>query len=122
MSTQDTTRSPRIVINALTAKAPGSEMAINVVDEAGALLERACVNEDGSCELSQEALALADGVVVELGSVLVDANMFRELIEKGEPVDVKELLAATCRAASSSSPEEDDHGHTSGKPDYGWGR
>jgi hypothetical protein len=95
-----------------SAEAARAKMAISLIDEAGRLLNRAFVNGDGSCVLSEEALASADGIVVEPAGVLVDADQFRELIETEEPVSVKALLAggvkhATPRAHMSSTLEDD---------------
>jgi hypothetical protein len=85
-------------------------MAISLVDEAGGLLDRACVGDDGGCELSEEALASAHGVLFEPVNALIEADRFRELIETEEPIDVTKLLAAIGQPASSSCPKRDqDH-------------
>jgi hypothetical protein len=82
-------------------------MAISLIDKAGGLLDRAFVNQDGSCELSERALASADGIVVEPGSIFVDGNRFRQLVDTEGPVDVTALLAAGVKRASL-------RGHASG--------
>jgi hypothetical protein len=96
MSTQNTTRS-RII--GLSAEAAQAKMSISLIDEDGTLLEKAVVKGDGSCVLSEEALASADGVVVEPAGVLVEADRFRELIETETPVSVKALLASGVKHA-----------------------
>jgi hypothetical protein len=118
MPTQKTTPSQIIVLSGRAAGAPGSKMAtISLVDEAGRLLDRACINDDGSCELSKEALASAHGVLFEPVNVLIEADRFRQMIETERPVDVTELLAATGQHVRSSCPPQDhDHDkfHTGG--------
>jgi hypothetical protein len=117
MPRQDTTPSRRIVFS-LAAEAPTSEMAISLVDEPGNTLDRASVNEDGSCELSEEALASAHGVNFEPVNVLVEADRFRELIDTEEPVDVTALLEAGAQGVSSYPLPE----HHNGPLGWPWGR
>jgi hypothetical protein len=101
MPAHDTTPPRTIVFSGLVEKSPTSEMAISLVDEAGKQLNRAFVNKDGSCELSEEALASAHGVILEPINVLVEADQFRRLIDTEEPVDVTRLREAGSEAGSS---------------------
>jgi hypothetical protein len=107
MSPQRTTSSRQIVLTGMVARAPGSKVAISLVDEAGELLDSAFIDDDGRCELSEEALVSARSVLVEHVNVLVEADRFRQLIGSEKCVDVTELLAATGHPATSSCPGQD---------------
>jgi hypothetical protein len=108
MPAKETTPSRRIVLRGLGAGAPTPEMAISLVDKAGDTLSRISVHQDGSCELSEEALALADGVLIEPYAVSIDADRFRRLIET-DTLDVEALLpaAAPCFVPRPPRPPRD---------------
>jgi uncharacterized protein YfaS (alpha-2-macroglobulin family) len=91
MPAEDTSAFRRIVLSGLGAGAPMSEMAISLVDKAGNTLSRDSVNEDGNCELSEEALAVADWVLLEPAQAFLEAEQFRRLIET-DTLDVAALL------------------------------
>lgn len=121
----DSAPSRRIVLSGLPANAAASEMAIRLVDRAGNTLNRASVNDDGSCELPQQALASAHEVIFEPVGVAIAADQFRKLIETEQPVDVTVLLPATGQPANSAGPRPqavagplpDHHPGGSGWPD-----
>lgn len=103
MPAKDATPSRRIVLSGLGAEAPTSEMAISFVDKRGRTLNRASVNADGSCELCEEALASADGVLLEPAQAALEADAFRRLIET-DILDVTPLLARWCPPKPSRDP------------------
>jgi hypothetical protein len=85
----DTTASRRIALSVLRE----STTAITLVDDAGNTLDDAFVVEDGSCELSREALASAKEVLVAI-NVTLPAREFREMLDTEATLDVAALLAS----------------------------
>jgi hypothetical protein len=94
-----------------------SKMAISLVDKAGNTLQRALVNDDGSCELSEEALSSAQVVSLEPLDMSLRAHEFRRLVDIGDVIDVAALLTvATFERpnARTEGPSIDDLDHHHG--------
>jgi hypothetical protein len=104
----DTTASRRIALSVQRE----STTAITLVDDAGNTLDDAFVVEDGSCELSLEALASAKEVLVAI-NVTLPAREFRELLDTEATLDVGALLArpASDALASARSPHRPSSTH-----------
>jgi hypothetical protein len=75
-------------VSGFAAGEAASAPAISLLDEAGDTLHRALVNEDGSCELSEEALASAHDVLVGPVTVTLRAHEFRGLVAAEGIIDV----------------------------------
>jgi hypothetical protein len=99
----------RIVLSGLIEGSPKLDIAIDMVTIAS-------VNEDGSCDLSEAALASAEWVRFKPINVQVEADQFHQLIETEEPIDVTLFKTPSCAPHKpSEDPHEPSH-HHHGKP------
>jgi hypothetical protein len=94
MPTNDGSR--KIVLRGLAPGGPASKTAISLVDDAGKTLQSASVNEDGSCELAEEALAAAQEVILGPITLGVRGDRFRALLK------TKDQASATGRRRRES--------------------
>jgi hypothetical protein len=104
MSTSETTTFRKIVVSGVSAAPRASAPAISLRDEAGSTLHTARIHEDGSCELSEEALAAAHDMLVGPITVALPAQEFRGMAETEGIVDIAARLAGPAHETPVAAP------------------
>jgi hypothetical protein len=92
MATHGNTSRQKIKVSGLVAGGPESETAIILYDESGETLETACIEEDGSCELSEDAVAHARAIALAPIGLGIEVETFRSLLSPDGCLDIDALL------------------------------
>jgi hypothetical protein len=103
LSTDNAAPFRRIMLSGLAAGESASEAAISLLDDTGNTLQRAPVNEDGSCDLSEDALTAAQLVLFQ-HNVSVPAEKFRGLLETTDTIDLAALRTQPAPALVNGQP------------------
>jgi hypothetical protein len=88
-----------IMLTGLAAGRAVSETAISLLDDKSETLQKAPINEDGSCDLSVEALTAAHQVVLQPDNASVPAERLRWLLQTTDTIDVDHLVTQPAAAA-----------------------
>lgn len=82
----------KIIVSGLAAGEPQTETAIILFDESGTTLEKALIEDDGCCELSEDALARATAMAITPVGLGIEVENVRSLVSSDGYIDIGALL------------------------------